>query len=545
MTATATAPAEHSHADVFGTGLPRTLEVVAVTAGLIILSPLLAVLALLVRSSSPGPALFRQQRIGVDGTPFTMLKLRTMYVDADRRGGALTVGARDPRVTPVGAALRRHKLDELPQLINVLRGHMRLVGPRPEVAEFVRLYTPAQRAVLAVPPGITDPASLAFYREEELLAAAADPRATYVEHIMPSKLELNLAYLRERTWRADLGVIARTLLRAFVDDERVPPVRVATPVGVGTTDVRSADPDERSGTTHGRAQPDAAPAAHAAAAARPRVAIVTNGNHFANLALRHLLARTASSYEHRVFVTTGLRRQHGNRLVELRDLVRRWGLRYFAYKVATYGLPALAQIVLRRPFFVAPTATALGVPVDVVRNINDDEPRAALRAFAPDIVLSFSCPYRIGNDVLDIPTVGSLNVHSSLLPRYAGVCTYIHVLADDEPRTGVTVHEMVERFDAGRIVAQREVPIGPATSVFALFSTQCRRAGPLLVDAIARCLREGTIPGEPQDASQRTYRGEPTRDDIARLRAHGHRLLRPADLATLLRREPLAAEVTR
>jgi methionyl-tRNA formyltransferase len=273
----------------------------------------------------------------------------------------------------------------------------------------------------------------------------------------------------------------------------------------------------------------------AAADLRPRVAIVTNGNYFSNLGLSYLLERTASAYDYRVYVTSGLRRQQGNRLLEAKDLVGRWGVRYSSYKVATYALPLVAQAILRRPFFVSGSARRLGVPVEVVRNINDEAVAARLRAFAPDILLSYSCPYRIGNDVLGIPTVGSLNVHSSLLPRYAGVCTYVHVLADGETSTGVTVHEMVERFDAGRIVEQREVAIGDRTSVFALFSEQSRLVGPMLVDALAACVRLRSIPGAPQDAARRTYHGEPERADIARLRARGHRLMRTSDVAALVR----------
>jgi methionyl-tRNA formyltransferase len=273
----------------------------------------------------------------------------------------------------------------------------------------------------------------------------------------------------------------------------------------------------------------------AACEVRPRVAVVTNGNYFSNLALSYLLAQTASSFDYRIYITSGLRRQHGNRLLEMKDLARRWGARYFVYKLAIYVLPIVAQSVLRRPLVVSASARQVGVPVEVVRNINDAAVAARLRAFAPDILLSYSCPYRIGKDVLDIPAVGSLNCHSSLLPRYAGVCTYVHVLADGERSTGVTVHEMVERFDAGRIVEQREVAVAARTSVFALFSQQSRVAGPLLVDALATCVRLRTIPGVPQDTTRRTYRGEPTRADIARLRTRGHRLMRASDVAALLR----------
>ncbi|MEJ2288799.1 MAG: sugar transferase, partial [Deinococcales bacterium] len=164
--------------------------------------------------SSPGPVLFRQERVGLGGRTFRMLKFRTMHVDAERAGGLLTVGA-DPRVTPVGAFLRRFKLDELPQLVNVVAGDMSLVGPRPEVPRYVARYDERQRRVLAVRPGITDPASVAYRNESELLAGASDPEATYLHDILPAKLEMNLAYLERRSLSADVGVILRTLARVF------------------------------------------------------------------------------------------------------------------------------------------------------------------------------------------------------------------------------------------------------------------------------------------------------------------------------------------
>lgn len=194
--------------------MPHAVDRVVAGVALVLLAPLLALIAVAIRATSPGPALFRQQRVGLGGRPFAMLKFRTMHVDAERRGGALTVGARDPRVTPLGAFLRRHKLDELPQLVNVVQGTMRLVGPRPEVQQFVRLYTPAQRAVLEVRPGITDPASVRFFREQELLGAADDPRRLYIDEIMPAKIALNLEYLGRRTWRTDAAVVLQTLVRA-------------------------------------------------------------------------------------------------------------------------------------------------------------------------------------------------------------------------------------------------------------------------------------------------------------------------------------------
>lgn len=195
--------------------MPRWIEVILAVSGLLILAPLLALVAIGVKASSPGPVLFRQERVGRRGVPFHILKFRTMFVRPPCPGGNLTVGGRDPRITPLGYWLRRFKLDELPQLWNVLRGEMRFVGPRPEVPEYVRLWDEIQRAaILAVAPGITDPASIAFRNESEMLAGAADPEREYVEHILPRKLRMNARYLKRRTAATDMGVIAETVRKA-------------------------------------------------------------------------------------------------------------------------------------------------------------------------------------------------------------------------------------------------------------------------------------------------------------------------------------------
>jgi lipopolysaccharide/colanic/teichoic acid biosynthesis glycosyltransferase len=190
----------------------RTIDVAVAGALLVAAAPLLAVLALVVRATSPGPALFVQERVGKDGRVFGLLKLRTMVADAPARGGALTTPG-DPRVTRVGAWLRRWKLDELPQLANVVRGDMSLVGPRPEVPRYVAGYTARERAVLRVRPGITDPASLAYADEAAVLARFEDCERAYVEAVLPAKLALSLDYLERRTLRSDLGVLIRTLIR--------------------------------------------------------------------------------------------------------------------------------------------------------------------------------------------------------------------------------------------------------------------------------------------------------------------------------------------
>ena len=189
----------------------RLFDLLLAAGALLLLAPLLLVLALVVRLDTPGPVFFRQERVGLGGRTFRIHKFRTMGVDAPQRGLALTVGE-DPRITRSGRWLRRTRLDELPQLIDVLKGDMSLVGPRPEVPRYVQHYPPALRdRALAVRPGITDPSSLAFLNESERLAAAADPEREYIEHILPAKLQAAADYAAHASLWTDLGVIARTV----------------------------------------------------------------------------------------------------------------------------------------------------------------------------------------------------------------------------------------------------------------------------------------------------------------------------------------------
>jgi lipopolysaccharide/colanic/teichoic acid biosynthesis glycosyltransferase len=180
--------------------------------GLVLLAPWFLLFALLVWLDDHGPVFFRQERIGQEGKPFRMWKFRTMVVNAEALGKQITVG-RDPRITRVGALLRKSKMDELPQLFNVLAGEMSLVGPRPEVPRYVREYTPEQRRVLALMPGITDPASIKYRDESEVLDAAPDPERTYLDEVMPEKIRLNLDYAAHATVWSDFGVILQTLAR--------------------------------------------------------------------------------------------------------------------------------------------------------------------------------------------------------------------------------------------------------------------------------------------------------------------------------------------
>jgi lipopolysaccharide/colanic/teichoic acid biosynthesis glycosyltransferase len=189
----------------------RLFDLLLAAAGLLLLSPLLLAIAVAIRLDTPGPALFRQQRVGRGGRPFRIHKFRTMVADAPARGPGLTIGD-DARVTRAGRFLRAKRLDELPQLIDVLRGDMSLVGPRPELPRYVAHYPAALRErVLAVRPGITDPSSLAYLDEAERLAAAADPEREYVEVILPAKLAAAADYADRASLATDLGVIWRTL----------------------------------------------------------------------------------------------------------------------------------------------------------------------------------------------------------------------------------------------------------------------------------------------------------------------------------------------
>ena len=272
----------------------------------------------------------------------------------------------------------------------------------------------------------------------------------------------------------------------------------------------------------------------AGGAASLRICIVTNGSWFATVALDRLLSRTAGRNAYLVIVATGLRRQSGNRLVEASRLLGRWGLRYFVYKSAVNLLPSVLGRVIPGSRSIGRTCRRLGVPTARFRNVNDAAPMEHLRRFRPDLLISFSCPNRLSAEVLALPRIGSLNVHSSLLPAYAGMAGYIHALRNGDPATGVTVHEMVERLDAGRIVGQRRIAIRPGMSVFQLFRDQCLGGAALLEEAIDACATSGAIDGSPQDLARRTWVGEPTRDDIRVLRRRGFRLMAFRDLIELI-----------
>lgn len=190
--------------------MKRLFDIIASALGLIVLSPLFLVLAVWIKVDSKGPVFYRQTRVGWHNKDFRIFKFRSMRVGADK-GSLVTIGGRDPRITKSGYYIRKYKLDEFPQLINVLIGDMSLVGPRPEVRHYVDYWTPEQMRVLDVRPGITDPASIKFRNENELMAQADDPEQYYINVIMQEKLRLYLEYVDNQSFLYDLRLIFATL----------------------------------------------------------------------------------------------------------------------------------------------------------------------------------------------------------------------------------------------------------------------------------------------------------------------------------------------
>ncbi len=190
--------------------IKRAFDFLISLLGLLALSPVLSILALLIKLSSPGPVFYRGVRVGRYGKPFRILKFRTMVVDAERIGGSSTPED-DPRITTVGRFLRNYKLDELPQLINVLKCDMSFVGPRPQVPWAVELYTEEEKALLSVRPGITDYASIRFSKEADILRGSGDPDREYLEKIAPEKIRLGLEYVRNHSLLVDIKIILATL----------------------------------------------------------------------------------------------------------------------------------------------------------------------------------------------------------------------------------------------------------------------------------------------------------------------------------------------
>ena len=180
--------------------------------GLVVLAPIFIILAIWIQIDSKGPVFYKQVRVGQNGIYFGLFKFRSMVVDADKKG-LITVGGRDPRITRSGYFIRKYKLDELPQLINVLVGDMSLVGPRPEVRKYVDLYTDEQQKVLSVKPGITDYASIEYMDENEILGKSSDPEKTYIEEIMPEKIKYNMKYINNKSLFEYFKIILLTVLK--------------------------------------------------------------------------------------------------------------------------------------------------------------------------------------------------------------------------------------------------------------------------------------------------------------------------------------------
>lgn len=193
----------------------RTLDVLFSFLGLILLSPFFLLIAFFIKISSSGPVLYNQSRIGLNGAEFSVYKFRTMRMNSDKLG-LITVGGRDPRITPIGYYLRKFKLDELPQLINVFIGDMSLVGPRPEVKKYVDLYTQEQSKVLTILPGITDWASIYYRDENVILGQSSNPEKDYIEKVMPDKLTYNLIYIENYGPVEYFKIIFRTLWHIVV-----------------------------------------------------------------------------------------------------------------------------------------------------------------------------------------------------------------------------------------------------------------------------------------------------------------------------------------
>lgn len=191
--------------------MKRFLDILSSSVVLLVLLPVWLVIALLIAMESKGGVFYKQVRVGKDNKDFFLYKFRTMRVGSDKKG-LLTVGERDNRITRVGYFLRKYKIDEFPQLLNVIKGDMSIVGPRPEVRKYVDLYTPEQMKVLSVRPGLTDLASIKYVHENEVLAASYNPEQTYIDEVMPAKLDLNLQYIATQSLMGDIRLIFNTFL---------------------------------------------------------------------------------------------------------------------------------------------------------------------------------------------------------------------------------------------------------------------------------------------------------------------------------------------
>ena len=191
----------------------RFFDILLSGIGLIVLSPIFFILSIWIKLDSEGPVFYKQNRVGKDNVDFLLFKFRSMVTDADKTGLLITVGGRDPRVTKSGYFIRKYKLDELPQLINVVWGDMSLVGPRPEVRKYVELYNNEQRKVMTVKPGITDYASIEYIDENKILGESEDPEKTYIEIILPEKIRHNMKYINNKSIKEYFKIILLTIMK--------------------------------------------------------------------------------------------------------------------------------------------------------------------------------------------------------------------------------------------------------------------------------------------------------------------------------------------
>ncbi len=197
--------------------LKRTFDLIFSLAGLLILFPFLFIFSLIIIIDSKGGIFFLQKRVGKNGKDFFLFKFRTMHKHAEKKG-LLTIGEKDDRITNFGFFLRKYKIDELPQLLNIFIGNMSFVGPRPEVRKYVEMYSEEQKLVLTVKPGITDVASIEYINENEILAKYENPEEGYISEVMPAKLKLNLQYISKRNFAKDIGIIFKTIGKIFLTD---------------------------------------------------------------------------------------------------------------------------------------------------------------------------------------------------------------------------------------------------------------------------------------------------------------------------------------
>jgi len=192
--------------------IKRIIDIIISVLGIITLSPLFILIAIIIKAESRGPVLFRQKRVGKNEKIFKIDKFRTMTDKAWQKGTHITISEKDPRITKIGKFLRKYKIDELPQLFNIIKGDMSLVGPRPEIPEYVDIYTPEQKKVLSVKPGITDLASIKYINENKILSKSKDWKNSYINKIMPDKLKINLEYIKKKSLFLDFYIIFKTIL---------------------------------------------------------------------------------------------------------------------------------------------------------------------------------------------------------------------------------------------------------------------------------------------------------------------------------------------